>query len=233
SICHSGTVEIIGTIAATVEDVMHASNYQSDITDGLFRIKYVHFLPAIKSIESQLGVPVSQIFADISPEPVAAASLGQLVHYVNCDSLGLAKDFLSLGFIPDGVNIQSVSDALRNPLVMGPVHHTIFRYGHPMGNCKAWCSTGDVGLWGAVKKIEPGLRAYQNHRASEASLSRCAFMAQINTKITADYLRYLESTSGSSEGESSTSNEKQLGRNYTQAFGCWWASIEILCKDRN
>ncbi|CAL5434870.1 unnamed protein product [Camellia sinensis] len=33
---------------------------------------------AIKSIESQLGVPVSQIFADISPEPIAAASLGQV-----------------------------------------------------------------------------------------------------------------------------------------------------------
>ncbi|KAF9600862.1 hypothetical protein IFM89_013458 [Coptis chinensis] len=32
---------------------------------------------AIKSIESQLGVSVSQIFADISPEPIAAASLGQ------------------------------------------------------------------------------------------------------------------------------------------------------------
>ncbi|KAK9099883.1 hypothetical protein Scep_023313 [Stephania cephalantha] len=33
---------------------------------------------AIKSIESQLGAPISQIFADISPEPMAAASLGQV-----------------------------------------------------------------------------------------------------------------------------------------------------------
>lgn len=33
---------------------------------------------AIQSIESQLGVPVSRIFADISPEPIAAASLGQV-----------------------------------------------------------------------------------------------------------------------------------------------------------
>ncbi|XAR69966.1 hypothetical protein NMG60_11001757 [Bertholletia excelsa] len=33
---------------------------------------------ALKSIESQLGVSVSQIFADISPEPIAAASLGQV-----------------------------------------------------------------------------------------------------------------------------------------------------------
>lgn len=33
---------------------------------------------ALKSIESQLGRPVSQIFADISEEPIAAASLGQV-----------------------------------------------------------------------------------------------------------------------------------------------------------
>ncbi|KAJ4978448.1 hypothetical protein NE237_009228 [Protea cynaroides] len=33
---------------------------------------------AMKSIESQLGVPVSQIFADISPEHVAATSLGKV-----------------------------------------------------------------------------------------------------------------------------------------------------------
>lgn len=37
----------------------------------------------------------------------------QLVHFVNRDSLGLANDFLSLGFLPDGVDIQSVSEALR------------------------------------------------------------------------------------------------------------------------
>lgn len=39
--------------------------------------------------------------------------LFQLVHFVNRDSLGLANDFLSLGFIPEGVDIQLVSDALK------------------------------------------------------------------------------------------------------------------------
>lgn len=39
--------------------------------------------------------------------------LFQLVHFVNRDSLGLANDFLSLGFIPEGVDVQSVSDALH------------------------------------------------------------------------------------------------------------------------
>jgi len=35
------------------------------------------------------------------------------VHFVNRDSLGLANDFLSLGFIPEGLDIQLVSDALQ------------------------------------------------------------------------------------------------------------------------
>ncbi|RDY12310.1 hypothetical protein CR513_02916, partial [Mucuna pruriens] len=36
-----------------------------------------------------------------------------IVHFVNRDSLSLASDFLSLGFIPEGVDIHSVSDALQ------------------------------------------------------------------------------------------------------------------------
>ncbi|CAH9107970.1 unnamed protein product [Cuscuta europaea] len=36
-----------------------------------------------------------------------------LVHFVNRDSMSLANDFLSLGFIPEGVDIQSVADALQ------------------------------------------------------------------------------------------------------------------------
>ncbi|CAN1816475.1 Uncharacterized protein sll0005 [Linum perenne] len=36
-----------------------------------------------------------------------------LVHFVNRDSLGLANDFLSLGFLPEGENIKPVADALR------------------------------------------------------------------------------------------------------------------------
>lgn len=39
--------------------------------------------------------------------------LFQLVHFVNRDSLGLANDFHSLGFIPEGVDIQLVAHALH------------------------------------------------------------------------------------------------------------------------
>lgn len=42
------------------------------------------------------------------------------------------------------------------------------------------------GMWGAVKKIEPGLRAYQRAKAAGAGLSPSAIMAHINTKVSAE-----------------------------------------------
>lgn len=68
-------------------------------------------------------------------------------------------------------------------------------------------------MWGAVKKVDPGLRAYQKQRASGAPLSRCALMAQVNAKVSVDYLRLLESTSSSLEVETLDSSEKPSGRN--------------------
>lgn len=53
-------------------------------------------------------------------------SFFQLVHFVNRDSLGLANDFLSLGFIPEGVDIQAVSDALQASFV-GTRHSNDFQ----------------------------------------------------------------------------------------------------------
>ena len=37
----------------------------------------------------------------------------QLVHYVNRDPLGLANDFHSLGFVPEGTDLNAVATALR------------------------------------------------------------------------------------------------------------------------
>ncbi|KAL0324606.1 UNVERIFIED_CONTAM: hypothetical protein Scaly_2427700 [Sesamum calycinum] len=48
------------------------------------------------------------------------------------------------------------------------------------------------GMWGAVKKIDPGLRSYQKHRASGSPLSHSGFMAQINTKVSPDLLESQE-----------------------------------------
>ncbi|KAF1873381.1 hypothetical protein Lal_00027419 [Lupinus albus] len=48
------------------------------------------------------------------------------------------------------------------------------------------------GMWGAVKKLHSGMRAYQNARKTDCSLSRCALMASKTTKISFD--RYLNSS---------------------------------------
>ena len=56
------------------------------------------------------------------------------------------------------------------------------------------------GMWGAVKKLHSGMRAYQNARKSEASLSRSALMARITTKISFD---------GSMDSSDSVSSEEE------------------------
>ncbi|CAK9141582.1 unnamed protein product [Ilex paraguariensis] len=69
------------------------------------------------------------------------------------------------------------------------------------------------GMWGTVKKIEHGFRAYQKARASGAPVSRPAFMAQINTKIDPDYLKSLEGDEDTSETEVMGSPKKLNGIN--------------------
>ncbi|RWV84451.1 hypothetical protein GW17_00053834 [Ensete ventricosum] len=54
------------------------------------------------------------------------------------------------------------------------------------------------GMWGCVKKIEPGLRAYQAARRTNEPPSRFVFMAQINSKIDAEQLRSFEISSDAS-----------------------------------
>lgn len=69
------------------------------------------------------------------------------------------------------------------------------------------------GMWGMVQKIEPGLRAYQEAKASGAPLSRSAFMAGVNTKISPEYLQSIGSSDdGSLQTESAiTSDDKPKG----------------------
>ncbi|XP_051121513.1 uncharacterized protein LOC127244946 [Andrographis paniculata] len=65
------------------------------------------------------------------------------------------------------------------------------------------------GMWGAVKNIARGFRVYQKHRATKASLSHHALMAEINTKISPDYLKILEGGGGGTDEEEGTSDEPQ------------------------
>ncbi|KAJ6851446.1 uncharacterized protein M6B38_259055 [Iris pallida] len=57
------------------------------------------------------------------------------------------------------------------------------------------------GMWGCVKKIEPGLRAYQAARANKEPASRYAIMAGINTKVDSSSLKSMEETSTNSPKE--------------------------------
>ncbi|GAA0143797.1 hypothetical protein LIER_04398 [Lithospermum erythrorhizon] len=84
------------------------------------------------------------------------------------------------------------------------------------------------GMWGAVKKIEPGLRAYQKHRASGASLSPCASMAQINAKVCKDRLRSLENASNEEVDTTINSTEKPLGRNISK-FLVAGGAVALAC----
>lgn len=70
------------------------------------------------------------------------------------------------------------------------------------------------GMWGAVKKFDPGLRTYKKERDSGVPLSACANNAKINTKVSADYVRSLEdSTSNLLETENQdSSDDKPIGR---------------------
>ncbi|PAN10871.1 hypothetical protein PAHAL_2G119400 [Panicum hallii] len=47
------------------------------------------------------------------PRHYRVGLIQMLVHYVNRDSLGLANDFHSLGFVPEGTDLHAVADALR------------------------------------------------------------------------------------------------------------------------
>ncbi|XP_075486899.1 uncharacterized protein LOC142526411 [Primulina tabacum] len=90
------------------------------------------------------------------------------------------------------------------------------------------------GMWGAVKKIDPGLRAYQKHRTSGAAgLSHCAVMAQINTKFSAASLQTSEIRSDASESEcSSSSPDKPSARATTKGLLVGGAIILACTLDR-
>lgn len=67
------------------------------------------------------------------------------------------------------------------------------------------------GMWGTVKKIDPGLRAYQKARAAGGSLPDAASMARITTKVSPQYLQSLSSGDDQSLTEVSVPEEKQRG----------------------
>lgn len=72
---------------------------------------------AMKSIESQLGVPISQIFADISPLPIAAASLGQVykahLHTGELVAVKVQRPGMSLSLTLDALLFNMIGGQLK------------------------------------------------------------------------------------------------------------------------
>ncbi|XP_052210734.1 uncharacterized protein LOC127813674 isoform X3 [Diospyros lotus] len=72
---------------------------------------------AIKSIESQLGVTVSQVFADISREPIAAASLGQVykahLHTGELVAVKVQRPGMSLSLTLDALLFHVIGGQLK------------------------------------------------------------------------------------------------------------------------
>ncbi|XP_008786105.2 uncharacterized protein LOC103704543 isoform X1 [Phoenix dactylifera] len=63
------------------------------------------------------------------------------------------------------------------------------------------------GMWGAVKKLQSGMRAYQVMRKTETSLSRSALMARITTKIPVDGTVTLSDPEPSGESEAGNNDD--------------------------
>ncbi|KAF0891552.1 hypothetical protein E2562_010546 [Oryza meyeriana var. granulata] len=68
------------------------------------------------------------------------------------------------------------------------------------------------GMWGCVKRIEPGLRAYQIARTAGEPLSKYAAMAHVNTKVDPDELITAEDKT---EASSSNNAEAEKQKHWT------------------
>ncbi|KAG6655285.1 uncharacterized protein LOC122311036 [Carya illinoinensis] len=88
------------------------------------------------------------------------------------------------------------------------------------------------GMWGTVKKIEPGLRAYQKARASGLPLSRPAFMAQINSKISSKDLRSFGGIDNLSETQIASTSDKPSGSNISKLLIFGGALVLACSLDR-
>ncbi|CAL5028882.1 unnamed protein product [Urochloa decumbens] len=74
------------------------------------------------------------------------------------------------------------------------------------------------GMWGCVKRIEPGLRAYQVARTAGEPISKCAAMAHVTTKFNADELDTENNTVASSSDNTEVEKPKHWANNIPKAL---------------
>ncbi|KAE8656645.1 Kinase superfamily protein isoform 5 [Hibiscus syriacus] len=94
----------------------------------LLEVGFFHADPHPETFLQQAVAPLHLDFGMMGdiPRHYRVGLIQVLVHFVNRDSLGLANDFHSLGFIPEGVDIQSVADTLQTSFRQGYFHEVVF-----------------------------------------------------------------------------------------------------------
>ncbi|XP_006648262.3 uncharacterized protein LOC102714348 [Oryza brachyantha] len=82
------------------------------------------------------------------------------------------------------------------------------------------------GMWGCVKRIEPGLRAYQKAKAAGEPLSKSALMAHINTKVGDNFVRGLESNDDQPD---IVEAEEKPAKNHVARFLVLGGAVALAC----
>ncbi|CAH9095411.1 unnamed protein product [Cuscuta epithymum] len=83
------------------------------------------------------------------------------------------------------------------------------------------------GMWGTVKKLHAGFRAYQNMRKSEVPISRCAMLAQISTKMSREDYSHREHQVASSREEQRRGGELSCAGERRNGQGVDWKWVVI------
>ncbi|XP_065047826.1 uncharacterized protein LOC135678678 [Musa acuminata AAA Group] len=87
------------------------------------------------------------------------------------------------------------------------------------------------GMWGAVKKLQSGMRTYQVTRKTEMSPSRSALMARVTTKLPTDGTITVEGTETSSRPSEIACND-DAGKEHHQGIDWKWVvigGVAVVC----
>ncbi|KAJ3679234.1 hypothetical protein LUZ60_017245 [Juncus effusus] len=98
-----------------------------------------------------------------------------LVHFVNRDSLGLANDFHSLGFVPEGTDLRQVADALRYSFggsgtrqsndfqgIMSQLYDVMYEFNFSLPPDYALVIRALGSLEGTAKALDPGFKVVES-----------------------------------------------------------------------
>ncbi|KAK1271155.1 hypothetical protein QJS04_geneDACA013125 [Acorus gramineus] len=85
------------------------------------------------------------------------------------------------------------------------------------------------GMWGAVKKLQSGVRAYQLARRSDAPLSRTALMAQVTTRISADGVARLGDSESGSEDKNGAIDAQKLNGGVDWKLMLIGGTVVVIC----